>query len=77
MHKTSLTDDALQGLGRDQLFTCSEAGEHSGTSESYMRYCVRERLIPFHKVGGRYVRIRRSDLEAFIEAGRVEPLRTG
>lgn len=61
----------------DPLYTCAEAGDYLNTGERYIRYLVNERLIAFHKVGGRYVRIRRSDLDAYLAAGRVEPRRVG
>ncbi|MDF2742715.1 MAG: excisionase [Actinomycetia bacterium] len=55
----------------DRLLTPEEAAERLGTSLRFVRRLVFERRIRFFKVG-RHVRIAASDLEAYIEAGRVE-----
>ena len=57
----------------DKLLTPQEVADRLGTSLRFVRRLVLERRIPFVKVG-RHVRIATSDLEAFIAAGRVEPL---
>ncbi|MEG8181769.1 helix-turn-helix domain-containing protein [Nocardia terpenica] len=49
------------------------AAEYLGTTERFMRRLVAERRIVFYKVG-RYVRFSVDDLEAFAQAGRVEPI---
>ncbi len=41
-------------------------------TERYLRRLVAERRIPFHKAGGK-VLIDLDDLDAYAEAGRVEP----
>ncbi len=41
-------------------------------TERYLRRLIAERRIPFHKVGGR-VLVDLDDLDAYAEAGRVEP----
>jgi len=43
-----------------------------GTPVRFVRRLVAERRIRFYKIG-RYVRIDRRDLDAFIAAGTVEP----
>jgi excisionase family DNA binding protein len=58
----------------DKLMTAAEAAELLNTSERFIRRLVDERRIAFTRLG-RHVRIAESDLEAFVAAGRVEPLR--
>ncbi len=41
-----------------------------GTGERFVRRLVAQRRIPYVKLG-KYVRLQRSSLDAFIEAGRV------
>ena len=53
--------------------TVPEAAEYLNTSVRFVRRLVAERRIAFHKVGS-HVRIARSDLDAFLKAGRVEPI---
>jgi excisionase family DNA binding protein len=56
------------------LMTVSQAAEYLSTSERFVRRLIAERRIAFHHVG-RHVRLAVSDLDAYIEAGRVEPIR--
>ena len=56
-----------------ELLDLEAAASRLGTSVRFLRRLVAERRIPFHKLG-RHVRISSTDLEAFIAAGRVEPL---
>lgn len=61
----------------DRLLTVDEAAARLGTPARFVRRLVAERRIPFTKIG-KYVRFRAEDIEAFIDAGRVEPtLRSG
>jgi excisionase family DNA binding protein len=55
---------------QDELLTISQAGEYLGTGERFIRRLVAQRRISYVKLG-RYVRLQRSSLDAFIEAGRV------
>ncbi len=55
---------------QDELLTIGQAGEYLGTSERFIRRLVAQRRIPYVKLG-KYVRLQRSSLDAFIEAGRV------
>ena len=55
----------------DKLLTVQEAAERLGTSVRFVRRLVFERRIAYVKVG-RYVRIAARDLDAFIDAGRVD-----
>jgi excisionase family DNA binding protein len=50
-----------------------EAAEYLSTSVRFIRRLVAERRVAFHKVG-KYVRFAVSDLDAFVAAGRVEPV---
>jgi len=54
------------------LLDVAGAADHLGTPVRFIRRLIAERRIPFYKIG-RYVRIDRNDLEAFIAEGRIEP----
>lgn len=53
--------------------TVVDAAAYLNTSVRFVRRLVSERRIAFHKVGT-HVRIAVSDLDAFVQAGRVEPV---
>jgi len=55
---------------RDELLTIGQADEYLGTGERFVRRLVAQRRIAHVKLG-KYVRLQRSALGAFIEAGRV------
>jgi excisionase family DNA binding protein len=50
-----------------------EAAKFLNTSDRFVRRLIAERRIAFHKVGV-HVRLAIADLEAFVNAGRVEPI---
>lgn len=52
-------------------FTVQEAADYMNTTVRFVRRLVSERRIPFHRLG-RHVRLKRTDVDAFIDAGRVE-----
>lgn len=54
----------------DDLMTVAQAGDYLRTGERFVRRLVAERRISYVKLG-KYVRLQRSTLDAFIEAGRV------
>ncbi|NEK86583.1 helix-turn-helix domain-containing protein [Blastococcus saxobsidens] len=54
----------------DQLLTVAEAGDYLGTGERFVRRLIAQRRITYVKLG-KYVRLQRSTLDDFIEAGRV------
>ena len=56
-----------------QYLTVAEAAVFLNTSERFVRRLVAERRVAFHHVG-RHVRFSTSDLEAFVQAGRVEAI---
>lgn len=58
----------------DRLLTVAQAAERLNTTERFVRRLVEERRIAFTRLG-RHVRLAESDLDAFIAAGRVEPMR--
>lgn len=57
-----------------KLLTVPEAASSTGLSERFLRTCVFERRITFHKLGRR-VFFAPEDLDAFVKAGRVEAKR--
>ncbi len=63
-----------QGPDRDPLLTVAEAGEYLGTGERFIRRLITERRISYVKVG-KYVRLERATLDAFVDAGRVHSQR--
>jgi excisionase family DNA binding protein len=54
----------------DPLLTAAQAGDYLGTGERFIRRLITQRRISYVKLG-KYVRLQRSTLDAFIEAGRV------
>lgn len=58
------------GVAGDRLLTVAEAGEYLGTGERFVRRLITERRISYVKLG-KYVRLQRSILDSFIDAGRV------
>lgn len=54
----------------DPLLTVAEAGDYIGTGERFIRRLIAQRRITYVKLG-KYVRLQRSILDEFIEAGRV------
>jgi excisionase family DNA binding protein len=53
--------------------TVEQAADYLNVSVRFIRRLVAERRIPFHKAGSR-VRFAVVDLDAFMLAGRVEPI---
>lgn len=53
--------------------TVAQAADRMNVSERFIRRLIEERRIAFHRVG-RHVRLRPVDLDAFFDAGRVEPV---
>ncbi|WP_431901314.1 excisionase family DNA-binding protein [Amycolatopsis thermoflava] len=56
-----------------KYLTVEEAGEYLNTGVRFVRRLIAERRIAFHKIGV-HVRLSVADLEAFVQAGRVEPV---
>ena len=60
----------------ERYLTVVEVAAYLNTSERFVRRLVAERRIAFHHVG-RHVRFAMSDLQAFVNSGRVEPITVG
>ncbi|HJQ44815.1 MAG TPA: helix-turn-helix domain-containing protein [Amycolatopsis sp.] len=56
-----------------KYLTVEEAAAYLNTGVRFIRRLIAERRIAFHKVGA-HVRLAVEDLEAFVEAGRIEPI---
>jgi excisionase family DNA binding protein len=70
---SQVVDEGAVGLpstGSDELLTPGQAGDYLQTGERFIRRLIAERRIDYIKLG-RYVRVQRSVLDAFIESGRV------
>ncbi|GGM69336.1 DNA-binding protein [Longimycelium tulufanense] len=52
-------------------YSVEEAAAYLNTSVRFVRRLISERRITFYKLG-RHVRLKREDLEAFVQAGKVE-----
>ena len=63
---------AVANPAPSDLLDVEEAATHLGTPVRFIRRLIAERRIRFYKIG-RYVRIDRRDLEAFVASGRIEP----
>lgn len=55
-----------------KLYTYQEAGELLGVSVSYLKKRVRERTIPFRRLGD-LIRFSESDLEVIADQGAFKP----
>ena len=62
-----------QSLPADQLLTVEEAAQRMRTKPRFIRRLIAERRIAFVKLG-RHVRLAEADIEAFIEAGRIDAI---
>lgn len=58
---------------QDRLLTVEQAAEYMNTTVRFVRRLIAERRIAFVKLG-RHVRLSTSDIDMFVEAGRVEPI---
>lgn len=56
-----------------KYLTVDEAADYLNTGVRFIRRLIAERRIAFHKVGA-HVRLAVEDLDAFVLAGRVEPI---
>lgn len=55
-----------------KYLTVAETADYLNTSVRFVRRLVAERRIAFHKVG-RHVRFAVADLDAWLDANRIEP----
>ena len=58
--------------GGSALLDVAAAAAHLGVSEAFVRRLVLEKRVRYYKVG-KFVRFRPGDLEAFVDAGRIDP----
>jgi|GEM_PF-1453652 len=65
------TETAGPATAGGDLLDVTAAAAYLGTPVRFTRRLIAERRIPFHKIG-RYVRIRRTDLDTYIAQARVE-----
>lgn len=56
-----------------KYLTVDEAAAYLNTGVRFVRRLIAERRIAFHKAGV-HVRLALVDLEAFMQAGRIEPI---
>ncbi|OLT10141.1 DNA-binding protein [Pseudonocardia sp. CNS-139] len=56
-----------------RYLTVGQSADYLNTSVRFVRRLIAERRIAFHKVGA-HVRIAVTDLDAFVQAGRVEAI---
>ena len=71
--ETPVVADQTLGIphaGTDELLTPSQAGDYLCTGERFVRRLIAERRIDYVKLG-KHVRVQRSVLDGFIQAGRV------
>lgn len=61
----------MTSTGTAPYLTVAESAAYLNTSVRFVRRLIAERRITFHKVGA-HVRIALVDVEAFVQAGRVE-----
>ncbi|RBY84918.1 excisionase family DNA-binding protein [Blastococcus sp. TF02A-30] len=64
------SERAAPSQRNDPLLTVAQAGDYLGTGERFIRRLIAQRRITYVKLG-KYVRLQRSTLDAFIEAGRI------
>lgn len=64
---------STQPVEGNPLLDVAGAAVHLGVSEAFVRRLVLERRVRYFKVG-KFVRFRSADLDAFVEAGRHEPV---
>ena len=58
----------------EELYTVEQAADYLNITAHFVRRLIRERRIPFLKVG-RLVRLRRTDLEAYLAGCAVPAVR--
>lgn len=71
-----MTDGDVAAVGGPQesdLLDVADAARHLGVTEPFVRRLVLERRVRYYKLG-KFVRFRAPDLDAFVEAGRRDPV---
>lgn len=67
-------DRPQRGRTMEIYLSVPQTAEYLSTSERFVRRLIAERRVAFHRVG-RHVRFRLSDLDAWLDAQRVEARR--
>ena len=70
MHSQSEADGTSGIAYASELLTPGQAGEYLCTGERFVRRLIAERRIDYVKLG-KHVRVQRSVLDSFIQAGQV------
>lgn len=70
--RPQLPTSGPHGPTRGRPLTLPEAAAYLNVAERYMRRLVTDRRLPYFKVG-RLLRFSAEDLDAYLEAGRIEP----
>ena len=60
----------------ERFLDVTAAAVHLDVNEAFIRRIVLEKRVRYYKVG-KFLRFRPSDLDAFIEAGRTDPVHDG
>ena len=63
---------ATQPAESSVLLDVAGAAAYLGVSEAFVRRLVLEKRVRYYKVG-KFVRFRAGDLDAFVDAGRIDP----
>jgi len=56
------------------FFTPDEIANFLSVSKTTIYRLANKRKLPFHKIGG-VLRFRREEIEKYLEAGRIEPIK--
>jgi excisionase family DNA binding protein len=65
-------DTPATGDHASELLDVAEAAAYLGVPETYVRRLVLEKRVTYYKLG-KYLRFKPCDLDALVDAGRVEP----
>ena len=57
-------------INANNWLTIAQAAGYINMSQAFIRKCVRNRAIPFVRIGSKALRFRRSDLDAWLTQGR-------
>lgn len=60
----------------DQLWSITEAAKYLRVSVAFLRKSVRERQVPFLRVGQKVVRFSRADLDSWVRVSQSEPAKS-
>jgi len=52
------------------------AAQYLDCTTAYIERLIAQGELPYHRIGRKFIRFSRDDLDAFVAAGRVEPERS-